>query len=138
VESEIEMLKMGSDHPSIVAFHGFYRDASGVLCLVLGYCEGGALDALTAQQGATQAYFAEQQILEWFAQLLSALHHLHQKRILHRDIKTSNCFLSKDLRIVRLGDLGIAKQLDSTQDLAHTRLGSPCYMSPEQVRSALF
>ena len=50
-----------------------------------------------------------------------------------RDIKPQNIFVSKNLKIVRLGDLGIAKQMDGTQDLATTQLGTPFYMSPELV-----
>ena len=85
-------MKKASNHPNIVAFHGWYRDKSNVLCLVLGYCEGGSLDSLTVQKGATASYFSEVQILEWFVQLLSALGHLHQHHIIHRHVhSTKSC-----------------------------------------------
>jgi serine/threonine protein kinase len=58
-----------------------------------------------------------------------ALYYLHEKKILHRDLKTQNIFLKHGR--VRLGDFGIAKILDSTRELANTCIGTPYYMSPE-------
>ena len=58
------------------------------------------------------------------------LHFMHENRILHRDIKLQNIFLSGDGQVV-LGDLGISKLLDSTLDFAKTCIGTPYYMSPE-------
>ncbi len=55
---------------------------------------------------------------------------MHDKSILHRDLKTQNVFLTKN-EIVKVGDLGIARVLDSGNDLATTIIGTPYYMSPE-------
>lgn len=55
---------------------------------------------------------------------------MHDKSILHRDLKTQNIFLTKN-EIVKVGDLGIARVLDSGNDLATTIIGTPYYMSPE-------
>ena len=54
-----------------------------------------------------------------------ALRHLHLKRILHRDIKAQNIFLTKDETRVMMGDFGILKVLDSTEAFAKTRVGTP-------------
>jgi non-specific serine/threonine protein kinase/NIMA (never in mitosis gene a)-related kinase len=67
--------------------------------------------------------------MNYFAQICLALYYLHDRKILHRDLKTQNIFLKADR--VRLGDFGIAKVLDSTRDLANTCIGTPYYMSPE-------
>ena len=57
---------------------------------------------------------------------------MHDKRILHRDLKTPNIFILD--KKVKLGDFGISKILDEKQDLASTSIGTPYYMSPEQYR----
>ena len=57
---------------------------------------------------------------------------MHDKRILHRDLKTPNIFITDDR--VKLGDFGISKVLDEKVDLASTSIGTPYYMSPEQYR----
>ncbi|KAI8999577.1 kinase-like domain-containing protein, partial [Gaertneriomyces semiglobifer] len=64
------------------------------------------------------------------AQLVLAVYHLHTHKILHRDIKTKNIFISS-VGQVRLGDFGIAKSLSSTLDHAWTGVGTPFYLSPE-------
>ena len=58
------------------------------------------------------------------------LHYLHSFRILHRDIKTINMFLGKD-NIIKIGDLGVAKQMQQTNVMANTMVGTPYYLSPE-------
>ena len=74
--------------------------------------------------------FPEPQVLDWFVQLCLALKHVHDRKILHRDIKTQNVFLTKS-GMVKLGDFGIARVLSSTVELARTCIGTPYYLSPE-------
>lgn len=58
------------------------------------------------------------------------LDYIHKKKILHRDIKAMNVFLSKSEK-VRIGDLGVAKALAENMDFARTMVGTPFYLSPE-------
>ena len=67
--------------------------------------------------------FPEAQVLAWFVQIVLALKHIHDRKILHRDIKSENIFLMADLS-VKLGDFGISKHLNSTMAQAMTRIGS--------------
>lgn len=52
------------------------------------------------------------------------------KKVLHRDLKAQNIFLTKQ-GLVKLGDFGIARSLLNSMDMAHTLVGTPYYMSPE-------
>jgi len=58
------------------------------------------------------------------------IQYLHANRILHRDIKTINMFLARDDKI-KIGDLGVARELNQTANMAHTIVGTPYYLSPE-------
>ena len=73
--------------------------------------------------------FDEKEIIDWAVQVALAIYYMHAKKILHRDLKTSNIFLNQNR--VRLGDFGISKVLDqSSHELAKTNIGTPLYMSP--------
>ncbi|XP_059197493.1 serine/threonine-protein kinase Nek1 [Centropristis striata] len=114
-------------HPNIVQYKESFEEG-GCLYIVMDYCEGGDLfKKINSQKGVL---FSEQQILDWFVQICLALKHVHDRKILHRDIKSKNIFLTKD-GIVQLGDFGIARVLNSTVELARTCIGTPYYLSPE-------
>lgn len=68
--------------------------------------------------------------MNWFVQLCIALEYVHNRKILHRDIKSQNVFLTKN-NTIKLGDFGISKVLENTNDCAMTVQGTPYYMSPE-------
>ncbi|XP_033477754.1 serine/threonine-protein kinase Nek1 isoform X2 [Epinephelus lanceolatus] len=114
-------------HPNIVQYKESFEEG-GCLYIVMDYCEGGDLfKKINSQKGAL---FSEEQILDWFVQICLALKHVHDRKILHRDIKSQNIFLTKD-GTVQLGDFGIARVLNSTVELARTCIGTPYYLSPE-------
>ncbi|KAI3360880.1 hypothetical protein L3Q82_012887 [Scortum barcoo] len=71
----------------------------------------------------------ELQVIDWFIQLLLGLHYMHDRRILHRDLKAKNVFLKQNL--VKIGDFGVSCLLMGSCDLATTFTGTPYYMSPE-------
>ena len=70
--------------------------------------------------------------MDWFTQISLALKHVHDRKIIHRDLKTSNIFLTKE-NTVKLGDFGIATVLNNTSANAKTVIGSPYYLSPEII-----
>ncbi|XP_042324392.1 serine/threonine-protein kinase Nek1 isoform X6 [Sceloporus undulatus] len=114
-------------HPNIVLYRESFEEG-GCLYIVMDYCEGGDLfKKINAQKGVL---FSEDQIMDWFVQLCLALKHVHDRKILHRDIKSQNIFLTKD-GTIQLGDFGIARVLNSTVELARTCIGTPYYLSPE-------
>lgn len=123
---EVEVLSR-MRHPNIVAYHESFNN-QGMLCIVMDFCDGGDLyGRINAQKGV---HFSEDCILDWFVQLCLALKHVHDRKILHRDIKSQNVFLTST-GTVKLGDFGISKVLDTTLELARTCIGTPYYLSPE-------
>jgi NIMA (never in mitosis gene a)-related kinase len=79
-------------------------------------------------------FLSEDQVLNLFTQIALAIKHIHDRKILHRDLKSGNIFLTSQ-GIAKLGDFGIAKVLQSTIDHAKTIVGTPYYLSPEIIES---
>ncbi|XP_015768771.1 PREDICTED: serine/threonine-protein kinase Nek5-like, partial [Acropora digitifera] len=94
----------------------------------MDYCEAGDLYMRINSQRGIQ--MPEEQVLDFFVQICLGLKHVHDRKILHRDLKSQNIFLTKN-GFVKLGDFGIARVLHSTVELARTAIGTPYYLSPE-------
>ncbi|KAJ3603308.1 hypothetical protein NHX12_031050 [Muraenolepis orangiensis] len=126
-EQEAQLLSQ-LRHPNIVTYRESWEGEDCQLYIVMGFCEGGDLyHRLKQQKGEL---LPERQVVEWFVQIAMALQYLHEKHILHRDLKTQNIFLTKT-NIIKVGDLGIARVLENQNDMASTLIGTPYYMSPE-------
>lgn len=118
-------------HPFILPVVDMIRDApTNQIGMVTEYCDQGDLHTLLIEYRRRGERVPEGQALTWLAQLSLALAHLHKQRILHRDVKTSNVFVTAD-RTLKLGDFGLARVLQAQQEAVITRVGSPFYMSPE-------
>ena len=127
-------------HPHVVGVHfcGFER---GVHFLVMEFIDGQTLATMVEELGKVSWERAAQLIL----QVARGLEYAHSKGIIHRDIKPANILVTTD-GVAKLADLGLAKQLDDERSLTDAdnlgltmqgvALGSPAYMSPEQIRSA--
>jgi formylglycine-generating enzyme required for sulfatase activity/tRNA A-37 threonylcarbamoyl transferase component Bud32 len=112
-------------HPNIVTVYD-YGEEEGSAYLVLQFVDGLTLDKRLAQP------ISAQEIDKIVAGVASALDFAHRNNLIHRDIKPSNVLLEQDGTAI-LSDFGIAKLLDATASMTNTLLGTPDYMSPEQI-----
>jgi len=138
------------NHPNIVQFVDRVIDhQKRKIYIVQEYCDGGDLasyiktkrDKIPKMSGRISETF----IWSVTSEIASALQHCHshfsrhqrKTRILHRDLKPGNVFLVKrrGTYSVKIGDFGLAKMLDESSCFAQTHVGTPYYMSPEQIQS---
>ncbi|MCY1076161.1 serine/threonine-protein kinase [Archangium lansingense] len=124
-------------HPNILVITDVVV-APGVAGLVMDYLEGESLDKYLAR--ARRPPDADE-VRDIFLQVLAAMGFAHEHGVIHRDLKPSNIFLEQvhGRRVVRVLDFGIAKVSDAEgRPVTRTgsRMGTPQYMSPEQIRSA--
>ena len=122
------------NHPNIVNIID-YVDNDIVLAIVMEFLQGVTLTDYIRSKGK----LSKQEIIQIFKQILSAFNLAHQKGIIHRDIKPSNIFIeTHNNNNVKILDFGIAKLISSDLSITNSgaQMGSPLYMSPEQVKDS--
>ena len=131
IDTEINLLQE-LKHPNIVLYKESFIDENQNLNIVTTFCEGGDLYQKIFKSQKT--YFQEKEIINALIQLLLGLSYIHDKKIVHRDIKTKNIFIQNE-HTLRIGDFGIAKIFNSNKNSKNTNLnkmvGTPLYMAPE-------
>ena len=143
LDNEIGILR-DIDHPNIVKLYDV-KETSQFYYLVTEYCNGGGLsDCLEQYQEKHNKAFPEEIVQYLMKQIVSALRYLHNKTILHRDIKLDNILVhfenEEDRRNknmlkakVKMIDFGFARYLKK-EELAYSTLGSPINMDPGILR----
>ncbi|NXI93360.1 NEK2 kinase, partial [Psophia crepitans] len=135
--SEVNLLRE-LRHPNIVRYYDRIIDRSSTtLYIVMEYCDGGDLASLIARcTKERQHYLEESFVLRVLTQLTLALKECHRRSdggvTVHRDLKPANVFLDGKQN-VKLGDFGLARILHHDTSFAKTFVGTPYYMSPEQM-----
>ena len=128
INNEVSCIKK-LKHPNIILYKDSFNDEDNYFNIVTTFCEGG--DIYNKIQNQKGEYFNEEQILNWFVQILLGLDYIHKNNIIHRDIKPQNIFIKKK-HIICIGDFGIAKIINQIQTQTMTSIiGTPLYMSPE-------
>ncbi len=116
------------NHPNIIAVYD-YGVVSGVHFIVMHYLEGSTLQAVIDRK----KHLSLEEAWQYLLPIAQALDHAHARGIIHRDIKSSNIFITQDNRPVLL-DFGIARTNESTNlTKSGVVFGTPDYLSPEQV-----
>ena len=115
-------------HPNIVTVYDFGED-NGLLYLAMEVLEGQSLEKVVEAQNILPV----ETIIPIYEQVCSALHHAHTHNIVHRDVKPGNIMILSS-GLVKVMDFGIAKMMSTGMTQAGQILGTPNYMSPEQVK----
>ncbi|KPI89320.1 putative protein kinase [Leptomonas seymouri] len=127
IVNEVRILQM-CDHPNVVRFFGTYQSL-GVLWIVMEYCEGGSVDNV---YDLLRRPLSEALIAYVCRETLRGLHYLHERLIIHRDVKGSNILLTKDGQ-VKLADFGVSAALMHTLSRRNTFIGTALWMAPEVI-----
>jgi serine/threonine-protein kinase len=115
------------NHPNIVTTYDVDLE-SGVYFITMELLEGSTLADLLRARGRIQPI----DVARLGLQVCSGLAYAHSNRIIHRDIKSSNLFLTSD-RVVKVMDFGLAKMLEEVRRSTTVLGGTPYYMAPEQA-----
>ncbi|XP_037096981.1 TRAF2 and NCK interacting kinase a isoform X9 [Syngnathus acus] len=135
IKAEINMLKKYSHHRNIATYYGAFikKNPPGIddqLWLVMEFCGAGSVTDLIKN---TKGNSLKE---EWTAyicrEILRGLTHLHQHKVIHRDIKGQNVLLTENAE-VKLVDFGVSAQLDRTVGRRNTFIGTPYWMAPEVI-----
>ena len=124
------------EHPNIIQYHESFVQ-EGYLHIIIDYAEGGDLATRIRAAKSKPYHFPEAQIRKWFIQMATALDYIHSKKIVHRDLKTQNIFLTKT-GDVKIGDFGICRVFSKSDELASTSVGTPYYIAPEVCKGELY
>ncbi|XP_051985332.1 probable serine/threonine-protein kinase PknB [Xyrauchen texanus] len=135
VKQEVDILK-DLHHAYIVAYEDSFEDReAGLFYIVMEYCAEG--DLYKRMQTQKRNEFTEEQVTyeirDWFVQICLALQCLHEKNILHRDIKPQNVFLTA-YGYINVGDFGCGKALERADQYAQSVVGAELYVSPEVLK----
>jgi polo-like kinase 1 len=112
-------------HSNIVGFDHFFEDSENVYIL-LELCENQNMSEMLRRRKR----LLEEEVQYFSLQIISALQYTHANRVIHRDIKLGNLFLSKDMTI-KMGDYGLAAKLEFDGEKKRTICGTPNYIAPE-------
>ena len=113
IDEEIQALKK-CNHRNVIKYEESFVNKNWY-CIVMEYCDGGDLEKLIEERKAQERPFTEEEVFRYFVQMCLAVKHVHDQKILHRDIKSANIFLAApagpDARgpQVKLGDFGASR-----------------------------
>ena len=134
--SEVNILRE-LRHPSIVKYYDRIIDKqSSKIFIIMELCEGGDIAKMIKVCKTKKSNFSEDFIWTILHQILNALLHCHTRKegkIIHRDLKPGNVFLDQNNN-VKLGDFGLSRVMGDESVFIKTRVGTPYYMSPEQIQ----
>ncbi|CAI2386963.1 unnamed protein product [Moneuplotes crassus] len=130
---EVKLLQ-SLDHPNIIQYLDSFIE-NNELYIVVEWAEKGDLKYIVKRALKEDSHLDENRIWEYISQMAEALAHMHSKRIMHRDLKPANIFIDAEGKL-KLGDLGLGREMSSQTFEAYSRVGTPLYMSPEVLEGS--
>ncbi|XP_066990002.1 serine/threonine-protein kinase PLK1 [Macrobrachium rosenbergii] len=112
-------------HKHVVGFHGFFEDSDNVY-IILELCRRRSLMELHKRRKAV----TEPEARYFLKQILLGVKHLHDRQVIHRDLKLGNLFLNDEMEL-KIGDFGLATKVDYEGERKRTLCGTPNYIAPE-------
>ena len=121
------------NHPNVIGYkEAFWDDKSSSLNIVMEFADDGDLQSKIIKMKNEGGLFKESVIWEYSLQMIEGLKALHDKKIMHRDLKSANIFLFKENHKCKLGDMNVSKVIK--EKVLLTQTGTPYYASPEVWR----
>ena len=121
------------NHPNVLGYkEAFWDDKTSSLNIVMEYADDGDLQSKIIKMRNEGGFFKESLIWEYSIQMIEGLKALHDKKIMHRDLKSANIFLFKENHLCKLGDMNVSKVIK--EKVLLTQTGTPYYASPEVWR----
>ena len=118
------------NHPNVIGYkEAFWNDKESSLNIVMEYADDGDLQTKIQRMRKEGGMFNEDLIWSYSIQMIEGLKALHDKKIMHRDLKSANIFLVKEKHQCKLGDMNVSKVIKDKCLLTQT--GTPYYASPE-------
>ena len=145
--TEIDIHGQLAEHPYTVKYHDSFIAGTKVN-IVMEFCPNGDLQEMLRSKRCAKRSLPEAQVIKYLIQICLSMLAMHDKGILHRDLKTQNIFLTKN-NDIRIGDFGLARQWPASKDPDSaatnvqknhefqientTKVGTPFYLAPEHL-----
>ena len=115
------------EHPNIIKYYDFIFKKNKEI-IIMEYVEGGNLKDKIEEKKVIE----ENKIIDWFIEICEGIKYIHNKKIIHRNLKSNNIFLTKDNHI-KIGNYGISNILYN-ESQSKINIGTAFYLSPEIIK----
>uniref|UniRef100_A0AAY5L1A6 non-specific serine/threonine protein kinase n=1 Tax=Esox lucius TaxID=8010 RepID=A0AAY5L1A6_ESOLU len=133
-DAEFIFSEMGSllqiSHPHIANYQNSFQDGNSYY-VVMDHCEGGDLSQKIRERRETRTPFSEEQIMDWLVKICMAIKCVHDKGLLHRDLRPQNIFLTQ-FGTLRLGNFGRLTEIGKGSSK------NAAYLGPEALNSEIY